>query len=561
MKNIYILSCCMLVTLGFAQVGISTTPDPSAELDVSSTTRGFLVPRLLQADRNAIGNTTPNQGMIAYTTNGAAPGMYYIQSSITNWTPMSGATLGWPIVGRAGINPTTNYVGTTAVPAGSADFVFKTNATERMRFLATSGFMGIGTALPSTVLHLSGTLPVLQIEDGTQGANKLMVSDATGLMTWASPGSVYNPDWDSFGNGGTNPTTNFLGTTETGATAQDLVIKTNNIERIRIQADGNIRMHTAATLSQLLVQGSNPNLPMVRGINTNATNNTFSYGIIGDTKSTDLGSYAIRGQMLDMDGTSGIGVLGQISTGATGFGTGVFGRGWNSGEPFPAGNAINNYPIPGQTLLGINGVYGFVNFGTGTGVYGYNLDTTIGSAYAVYGDGNFAMSGAKSASVPTTQGNQLVYCKESPEMWFEDFGFAQLQNGITHVKLDDLFLETVFIDDAHKMHVVLQEQAESKGLFFVADADHKGFTVKEKKGGNSNASFSYSIMAKRRFYQDQRFGVDANQPLENNLISHKDIPVTSTDPKVMKAYVDRITAEKNAKHVANPNGNTPGFAK
>jgi hypothetical protein len=546
MKNIYILSCCMLVTLGFSQVGISTTPDPSAELEVSSTTRGFLLPRILNASKPA-GNLTANVGMMNYLTDGnntGAAGIYYVKNTTDQWKPMSGDALGWTIDGKSA-NTAARFLGTTAVPVGSADFVFKTNSVERMRFLATSGFLGIGTTVPSTFLHLSGTSPLLRIEDGTQGANKLMVSDATGVMTWASPGSVFNPDWDTFGNGGTNPATNFLGTTETGVSAQDLVIKTNNIERIRVQADGNIRMHTAATLSQLLVQGNSPNEPMIRGVNTNTTINTFSYGVIGDTKSTDLGSYAIRGQMLDLDGTSGIGVLGQTTPIAIGFCTGVLGRGWiNLNDSVITGNTVNNYPIPGQTFSGINGVYGFLNFVTGTGVYGFNSNTSIGTAFAVYGDGNFTATGTKSASVPTTHGNQLVYCKESPEMWFEDFGFAQLQNGTAHIKLEDLFLETVFIDDAHKMHVVLQEQAESKGLYFVVDADHKGFTVKEKKGGNSNAAFSYSIMAKRRFYQDQRFGVDANQPFGNNLLGSKDIEVTTTDPKVMKAFVEKAVAEK-----------------
>lgn len=546
MKNIYILSCCMLVTLGFSQVGISTTPDPSAELEVSSTTRGFLLPRILNGSKPA-GNLTFNVGMLNYLTDGnntGAAGIYYVKNTTDQWKPMSGDALGWTINGKSA-NTATRFLGTTAVPVGSADFVFKTNSVERMRFLATSGFMGIGTTVPSTFLHLSGTSPLLRIEDGTQGANKLMISDATGVMTWASPGSVFNPDWDTFGNGGTNPATNFLGTTETGLSAQDLVIKTNNIERIRVQADGNIRMDTAITLSQLFVKDNSPTAPLIRGVNLNTTTNTFSYGIIGNTKSTEIGSYAVRGEMKDLDGTSGIGVLGQTTPTAIDFCTGVLGRGWiDLNDSTVTGNTIDNYPIPGQTFSGVNGVYGFVNFVTGTGVYGYNLDTTIGSAYAVYGEGNFAMSGAKSASVPTTQGNQLVYCKESPEMWFEDFGFAQLQNGSAHIKLDDLFLETVFIDDAHKMHVVLQEQAESKGLYFVADAGHKGFTVKEKKGGNSNVPFSYSIMAKRRFYQDQRFGVDGNQPFGNNLANNKDVEIATTDPKVMKAFVEKTVAEK-----------------
>jgi hypothetical protein len=212
-------------------------------------------------------------------------------------------------------------------------------------------------------------------------------------------------------------------------------------------------------------------------------------------------------------------------------------------------------------------VYGLVSYSdvftnSGVAVYGKNPNLTIGVSYGMYCQGNMAVGGTptptntsgtaagvailKAASVPTTKGNQLVYCKESPEMWFEDFGFGQLQNGTAHIALENLFLETVFIDATHKMHVVLQEQAESKGLYFIVDADHKGFTVKEKKGGNSNISFSYSIMAKRRFYQDQRFGVDSFQPFENNLAKTRAPLLLTTDPMVMKAALEKGIAEKEA---------------
>jgi hypothetical protein len=57
-KRIIPLFTILLVILSntmFSQVGIgTTTPNASAELDVTSTTKGFLVPRMTQAQRNAI---------------------------------------------------------------------------------------------------------------------------------------------------------------------------------------------------------------------------------------------------------------------------------------------------------------------------------------------------------------------------------------------------------------------------------------------------------------------------------------------------------------------------
>jgi len=57
------------------------------------------------------------------------------------------------------------------------------------------------------------------------------------LFTLASFSNFYfSQSWDTAGNSGINPATNFLGTKD----AQDLVLKTNNLERMRISQAGNI---------------------------------------------------------------------------------------------------------------------------------------------------------------------------------------------------------------------------------------------------------------------------------------------------------------------------------
>jgi hypothetical protein len=549
MKKVYILSFLLIVVATHAQVGIGTTnPNPNAELEILSTTKGFLMPRLTQANRNFI---TTN-GMLSYTID-VNPGFYYRQGG---WVPVSAATLGWPLLGKSGALAAA-YVGTS----DAQPFVFRTNNVDRMRFLSAVspaiGFIGIGTNAPTTNLHVQGITPSFRLQDGTEGLNKIIVSDATGVASWASAGSVFTPDWDTFGN--SIIATNFLGTLAS-LPVQDLIIKTANTEKVRVQADGNIRIGTtAAAVSQLEVRSalSGVGNATIKGINNNTIAGAESRGVIGVITSTQVGSNAIKGQMFSADPTATeTGLIGKYQTS----GTGVFGLGYASNSTnFDAGSEY--------------GVFGTVNFGTGTGVYGKSTQNLPGFDYGLYCEGNFATNGVisngagliyptvKAASVPTTKGNQLVYCKESPEMWFEDFGFGQLQNGTAHVALDAVFMETVFIDDAHRMHIVLQEQAESKGLYYTVDADYKGFTVKEKKGGNSNASFSYSIMAKRRFYQDHRFGVDALQPFGNNLTNMRDAEINTTDPMVMKAYVDKITTEKNVKFNKDKNSNPPGFSK
>jgi hypothetical protein len=70
-KTIYILTLLCAATLTQAQVGIGTTsPATSSVLDVSSTTKGLLAPRMTTAQRDAI--TSPATGLQIYNTDNAA---------------------------------------------------------------------------------------------------------------------------------------------------------------------------------------------------------------------------------------------------------------------------------------------------------------------------------------------------------------------------------------------------------------------------------------------------------------------------------------------------------
>lgn len=70
-------------------------------------------------------------------------------------------------------------------------------------------------------------------------------SQWTRLMTAASN------NWSLTGNAGTNPTVNFLGTTDN----QDLVVRTNNTERMRVDAAGQVGVGTNAPNHRLHVMG------------------------------------------------------------------------------------------------------------------------------------------------------------------------------------------------------------------------------------------------------------------------------------------------------------------
>ena len=83
MKNIFTLLAAVLFTATtVAQVGINTeTADPSAALDITSTTGGLLVPRMTAAERDAINDPEgPAEGLMIYQTDGTA-GFYYYNGS------------------------------------------------------------------------------------------------------------------------------------------------------------------------------------------------------------------------------------------------------------------------------------------------------------------------------------------------------------------------------------------------------------------------------------------------------------------------------------------------
>ncbi len=101
----------MLLTKTNAQsVGINNnTPHASAALDVTSTTKGVLIPRLTQAQRLAI--ASPAKGLLVFDS--TSNSFWYNNGS--SWQQIGAANNAWNLTGNAGINPVTQFIGTTDV--------------------------------------------------------------------------------------------------------------------------------------------------------------------------------------------------------------------------------------------------------------------------------------------------------------------------------------------------------------------------------------------------------------------------------------------------------------
>jgi hypothetical protein len=169
-------------------------------------------------------------------------------------------------------------------------------------------------------------------------------------------------------------------------------------------------------------------------------------------------------------------------------------------------HASNNSPVADNRAFGGYFTASSNPIGTHFGVYGESDDYGVyghaDNGWGVYYSGGLAGSGTKSCVVKTSKGPTLLYCQESPENWFEDFGEGQLQGGRTHIELDQLFLETVTIDAVNPMKVFVQLEGDCNGVY--VSKGLSGFDVIELANGASNVPFSYRVVAKRSGFENRR---------------------------------------------------------
>jgi hypothetical protein len=140
---IFILTIC---SFSFAQVGIGTpTPNASAMLDIESTESGLLIPRMTEAERDAI--ASPEKSLIIYQTD-VTEGFYYFDG--TTWVALGGgaasADLDWTIVGNDMHNE-------------------------------NSGNVGIGTTTPTNLFHLEGVTSPEQLFEPAVPAQTVTLLD------------------------------------------------------------------------------------------------------------------------------------------------------------------------------------------------------------------------------------------------------------------------------------------------------------------------------------------------------------------------------------------------
>lgn len=178
--------------LGFvsaAQTGIgTTTPDASAKLDISSTSKGMLAPRMTAAQKTAI--ALPATGLLVYQTD--APTGFYVNtgtSATPNWLRISNDWIksGNDISYTAGnVSTTGNLTGGNSSTSTISGFVANFNTItsgSSYSLLATDNgkILNINVASAFTLTIPSG-LPI--------GFNCTVVQYGTGQIVLTASGTI-----------------------------------------------------------------------------------------------------------------------------------------------------------------------------------------------------------------------------------------------------------------------------------------------------------------------------------------------------------------------------------
>ena len=186
---------------------------------------------------------------------------------------------------------------------------------------------------------------------------------------------VSNDAWELVGNSGTTAGTNFIGTTD----AIDFVIKTNNVERMRVESGGFVGVGINNPTNLFHVQSSQSGLSNIYSYNTN----------------TSLNSSAVYGEAV----YNAYGWLGKQG------GAGLGGAGWNlSGREIgvlgisDGGSVTDNYGVVGlSNFIGVFGEsigsYGILGISSANyGVYGYSSGSVGVRGYSTVAGGVWGTS-------------------------------------------------------------------------------------------------------------------------------------------------------------------------
>ncbi|MFH1160827.1 MAG: hypothetical protein V1733_07755 [bacterium] len=434
MKNLILF--ITLLFLGFtvltvnAQVAINTTgnpPDNSAMLDVVSTTKGALIPRMTTTQRDAI--SSPATGLMVYVTTN---NKYYYYNGSAWIMVVGGADDDWTITGTDmytavagcvgigayasdtkfyvyGIFPSTSTIedvvtihrGSTGTPAAgigagikfynkisgesamlsgrmasimetvgstsSSGMLFQTKplsgTLQDALYLDPDGNVGVGTRDPGTRMEITGSAPVLTLNANTSTSPGL-VFEENGSSMW-NINANYSTDRLNFSSGSH---ANLISFDQDGGIDHNYLGISNGF-----YSTGT----TSAALFYIQNSYAGDSWGLSAGMSSSSAGST-SYGVLGFNYGLGYGVY---GRTYN---SGGIGLYGKNNSSSN------FGYAGSGSYGLYGENGIGNYGYIGSVSVGLygrnsNGNYGYIG-GSTSGIYG-GLESTDVTNYAIYGFG------------------------------------------------------------------------------------------------------------------------------------------------------------------------------